>query len=76
MIEESKRINIYRYHFDLNINLKEYLELFTTEELNKLDQNLNSWTALETVSNDLMVCHAEYKKVLVIPPKDFVFLYY
>ena len=24
----------------------------------------------------MIVCHAEYKKVLIIPPKDFVFLYY
>lgn len=76
LVEESKRINIYRYSFNLPINLKEYLEVFTTEELNKLDQNLLSWSLLETVSEDLVVCHAEYKKVLVIPPKDFVFLYY
>ena len=76
LVEESKRINIYRYSFDLRISLQEYLDVFTTEELNKLDHNLQSWAAVEAVSDSLVVCHAEYKKVLVIPPKDFVFLYY
>ena len=44
--------------------------------LNSLDANLNKWSTLEVVNEDLIVCHAEYKKVLIIPPKDFVFLYY
>lgn len=76
LIEDSKRINVYRYTFKLNLNLKQYLNIFTTEELNKLDINLKNWNTLEVVSDDMIVCHAEYKKVLIIPPKDFIFLYY
>ncbi len=42
----------------------------------KLDNNIDDYRMLEAVSNNARINYLSYKKVLIVSPRDFVYLKY
>lgn len=71
---ESKRLSQYRFEYVLPVSLEDYIELYSTGTLVEADGNLSHSEMLERINDTTEVRYEQYKKVLVVSPRDFLFI--
>lgn len=71
---ESKRLSQYRFEYVLPVTLEDYIDLYSSGKLVEADGNLSHSEVLEHVSETTDIRYEQYKKVLVVTPRDFLYL--
>lgn len=71
---ESKRLSQYRFEYVLPVPLENYIELYGSGTLMAANTNLSHSEVLERINDSTEIHYEQYKKVLVVSPRDFLYL--
>jgi hypothetical protein len=74
---QPEKLNIFVYSFKLPCTYSFYNGMLNDYTLQKkLDNNIDEYKMLELVTNNARVNYLSYKKVLIVSPRDFVYMKY
>lgn len=74
---QPDKLNIFVYSFRLPCTYSYYCGMLNDYTLQKrMDTNIDDYRLLELITNNARVNYLSYKKVLIVSPRDFVYMKY
>ena len=74
---QADKVNIFVYSFRLPCTYSFYNGMLNDYSLQKrMDNNIDEYRMLELITNNARVNYLSYKKVLIVSPRDFIYMKY